>query len=99
MRKREKKENRRGINDRIADSFEGSKEVFLDVPKLTLIGNKEVSIENYKGICEYTESQLIIETKPCRICLEGDALEVRTISDEQIYIAGSISQIRFIKEE
>ena len=98
MRKRERNIEKRTFNDRVADTFEGSKEIFLDVPKLVFIGNRELSIENYKGICEYTESLLTVETKPCRIRLEGSALEVKSITGEMLYVTGEISRIEFLKE-
>ena len=99
MRKKTKSENRPKLRDRIADSFEVSKEVFLDVPKLTMIGNRELCIENYKGICEYTDKLLIIEAKPCRIRLEGSDLEVKTITEELIYVTGEFLRIEFFEGE
>ena len=97
-KRREKAENRPSLRGRIADSVDASREVFLDVTRIIIIGKGEISIENYKGIVEYTAERIILEAKPRRIRLSGSGLEVKSITDEMLYVAGDILAVEFLKE-
>lgn len=99
MRKKEKKDDKRSFRERFADSFEVSKEIFLDVPKLVFLGDRELTIENYKGFVEYTDTVLVLETNSCRLKIDGENLEVGTISTEMLYIKGIIHKVEFRKEK
>lgn len=98
-RRSEKAENRQSLRGRIADSVNASKEVFLDVTRIIIIGKGEISIENYKGIVEYTAERIVLEAKPRRIRLSGRELEVKSITDELLYVTGEILAVEFLKGE
>ena len=40
------------FRERVATSLGVSKEVFLDAPKVTMVGDMELTVENYKSIGE-----------------------------------------------
>lgn len=94
-RKKETNTEKQRLGERVANSFESSKEILLDVPKLTFIGNREVTIENYKGIVEYTDTVLLLETNPNQLKVEGINLEVKTITQEMLYVTGHIQKLEF----
>ncbi len=35
---------------------------------VTITGNREAFIENYKGILEYTTESIVLQGKNCKIC-------------------------------
>ena len=59
---------------------------------LTAIGNKEMYIENYKGILEYSEEIIRLAND---ICIYGQNLSVEEITSEDILIIGKINNIEF----
>ena len=95
---RRKKEDRKKLREIVADSVDTSKEIILDTVKIVMIGSREITVENYKGIIEYTENLIVLETKPHRLRIEGQRLEVKTISREMLYVMGKILKIQFLKE-
>lgn len=95
-RKKTEQEEKISLRERVADSFETSKEIVLDAARIIFIGNREVTIENYKGIVEYTAEKLVIETNPNRIKIEGGGLEVKTITADMLYITGKIYKTEFV---
>ncbi len=97
-RKKANPEEKAGLREHIANSFESSKEILLDVPRLVFIGNREVTVENYRGIVEYTDKLLVLEANPCRLSIEGKNLEVKTITQEMLYIKGIFSKVEFKRE-
>ena len=38
--------------------------------RVTLTGNSEAWIENYRGILEYTGERILLQAKTCQVCLE-----------------------------
>ena len=73
------------------------KDIMLDFPRVTLIGNLQLYIENHKGIIEYSSQRIRINTKSGVMRIIGKNLTIKTIVTEEIIIAGPVSQIEFIE--
>ena len=99
MRKREsKKTEKPTLRERVADGLDASKEVILDVPKIVFIGSREVVVENYKAISEYTDQRIVAESNPSGLTICGEELEIRSITREMLFITGKIRKMEFGKE-
>ena len=98
MRRHKEKENKRyTVREKVAEGFESSKELVLDVAKITLFGTKEMTVENYLGVTEYEEKTILLQAKPYAIRISGDFLEIKTMSREIIYISGNIRKFEYEK--
>lgn len=86
------------LKERLADSVDMSKEIILDSAKIIFIGPREVTVENYKSIIEYTDTKIILDSKPSKLKFEGTNLEVKTITQDFLYIIGKISKLEFQTE-
>lgn len=86
------------IKERIADAVDFSKDIILNSALIKLTGNTELSIENYKGILEYSTTVIRIKAKPKTIKICGKNLEFKTITDEVLLISGIFSQIEFVED-
>ncbi|MBE5040069.1 YabP/YqfC family sporulation protein [Ructibacterium gallinarum] len=91
------KPERPTLRERAADALDISKEVLLDTVLITCIGNREMTLENYKGIIEYTDTCIRVKAKPNAVRVTGENLELRNISRELLYITGKISEIGFCR--
>jgi len=67
----------------------------LDLPKLTLIGNVQLIIENHRGLIEFTATKTVINTSRWPITLNGRNLMVRSIMVDELVIEGIIDSISF----
>ena len=47
----------------ISEAFELPRDIIMDLPKLTVLGDKEASLLNHKGIIEYSRETIRINTK------------------------------------
>ncbi|MBE6824150.1 MAG: hypothetical protein E7513_02265 [Ruminococcaceae bacterium] len=65
-------------------------------PQLEFNGNREVVIEGSKGVIEYSEEIVRINTSLGLICFEGRSLNLRCISDSELIIDGFITKVEFI---
>lgn len=86
----------KNIKTDISDTLELPKEIMLDLPKVTLIGNIQLNIENHKGIIEYTSNQIRISSNSGMIKIQGKDLYIKTIIKEEIIITGEINTFEYI---
>ena len=80
----------------ISEALELPKDIVMDLPKITIIGNIQINISNHKGIIEYTESTLRINSSIGIIKIQGDNLELKTILLEEIIVHGDIESLEII---
>jgi sporulation protein YqfC len=83
------------IRERISNTFELPQDIVLDVSKVIVIGTGQVTVENHKGIIEYSEELIRINTGNGIIKLYGRGLSIKTILQEEIIIIGEIINIEF----
>lgn len=81
------------INSKIDSMFEIPKEVCQDIPKITSIGFEEMIIENYKGILEYEEYYVRINTSIGILDINGFNLQLEKMTGEDIKITGMIESM------
>lgn len=69
------------------------KEVYSNVPKFTITGFEEVIIENYKGILEYEDFFIRINTYMGIVNINGFNLNLETMTNDDIRVTGKIESI------
>lgn len=79
----------------LAEFFELPKEVVLDLPKLTLLGNHELFLENHRGIIEYDTSKVRVGIKNGEIVIRGSRLQIRNMVQQELSVIGSIESVEF----
>jgi len=85
---RNKKINR--ISNRINNILEVPRELTDNSPKITIIGFDEMLIENYKGILEYEEFYIKVNTSIGNININGFNLELEQVTEDDISVKGKI---------
>lgn len=61
--------------------------------KITVVSFDEILIENYKGILEYEEFFIKVQTEIGSININGFSLELEQITEDDILIKGKINSI------
>lgn len=90
------KKNIEDFKNNLSEAFELPLDITLDLPKIHIVGNKEVSIFNHKGIIEYTSHLIRINSKIGILKVIGTELEIKNILTEEILIVGNIEIIEII---
>ncbi|RKI79677.1 sporulation protein [bacterium 0.1xD8-71] len=62
---------------------------------VTITGNREAFIENYKGILEYTTESIVLQGKNCKISFEGRQMSIDYYTNEDMKISGTIDTVRY----
>lgn len=63
---------------------------------VTVTGQEEICVENYRGIIEYTDTCLLLQAKHCRLEIQGRGLCINYYTCEEMKIVGHIQQIRYV---
>ena len=87
MSKTQKRKNR------IQNILEMPKEVYTNMPKLTVVGFEEMIIENYKSILEYEEFLVRINTHIGILNINGFNLNLEKMTNDDIKITGTIESV------
>ncbi|SHE30500.1 sporulation protein YqfC [Caldanaerobius fijiensis DSM 17918] len=91
------KEDLNRVKKAFADMLDYPKDVILDMPRITMIGDIELVIDNHKGIIEY-KSDIIRLNSGCGVVrITGKNLTIKEIQPEEIYITGNITAIDFMQ--
>lgn len=90
--KKMKRKSKRTISkiDRI---LEMPQEVYSNIPKISVIGFNEMIIENFKGILEYEDYYIRINTEIGIININGYELKLENMTNDNIKVTGKIEKI------
>ena len=87
--------NKKDLKESLVNSLKLPKDMVLGMPILTMTGSQELWVENYKGIMEYTDQSILLQTKCGRICIQGCGLKIDYYTNEDMKIVGTIRCVRF----
>ena len=91
------KQPKASLKEKFSEILDLPKEIVLNIPKLTIVGNGDMMLENYKSIIEYDNNRIRINTGIGVVRITGSRLLIREITSEDIIICGEINGLEFIK--
>lgn len=80
-----------------SDFLDLPKDVVFDLPRITMIGNMQLYIENHRGVLEFSQTNLRLQLSVGELNISGKELVIRTILEEEVFIEGIIQDVQFIK--
>ena len=81
------------IKEELVESLELPKDLMYGAVLVSITGQQEVLIENYRGILEDTNNHISLQTKTCRLIIQGKQLEISYYTNQEMKITGEIKQI------
>ncbi|NLA26935.1 MAG: sporulation protein YqfC [Firmicutes bacterium] len=84
-----------GLKEVIADFFELPYEVILDLPRVTLVGNVQLYIENHRGVIVYNENQVRLSVKNGEIIVRGEGLQIKNLLEGELLVKGLIEELDY----
>ena len=88
-----KKETERTIYDIIGISGE----ILAGEPKIVITGDYLIEIYNHKGIVDFSDTYINVNTKKCIYKISGSSLEIRSISDDEVSVSGTMISVERIR--
>lgn len=95
-KKNNNKNNSSQKKESLVESLKLPKDICMGAMKVTMTGNREAWIENYRGILEYTENLILLQGKTCQVCFEGTCLSIDYYTNEDMKISGCIACVRYL---
>lgn len=76
-----------------ADILDMPQDVMYDLPRLTMIGDRQLYIENHRGVIHFSSEKLTLALSKGELEVTGSELVIRTIWTEEVFIEGIIKNI------
>ena len=86
----------RGLLQRAAETFDLPADALAGLPKLELVGDGELRVENHKGILAYGREEIHISGGGWVIKIAGEGLELRAMTGIELLITVKVSQITLV---
>ncbi|MNW25252.1 YabP family protein [compost metagenome] len=77
-----------------SEALDLPQDILLDMPRVILIGSRQLYIENHKGLMDFTSEHLLLAHAYGKLRIEGRELVITSILPEEICIEGEIIHIR-----
>ncbi len=84
---------KRNTISKIDRLLEMPQEVYTDTPKITITGFNEMIIENFKGILEYEDYYVRINTSLGIVNINGYELKLENMTNDDIKVNGKVESI------
>lgn len=83
--------------EQLAGQLTLSQEVLSGSIRMVVYGKSCIRLENYKGILDYTDTNIKILSNDGRIQIEGKRLQISYCSDVELCVMGNIRQIQYME--
>lgn len=65
-------------------------DIVAGLPKMELVGFTEFSLEPHKGLLEYADHEILLDSAAGQICVKGQNLTIKLMNQVRITVAGTI---------
>lgn len=89
-------ERRGKVRQLMTEILELPKDLVLDLPRMTLVGNVQLTLENHRGVILYTDTHIRVAVARGEIVVAGKKLTLRSILSDEIIVDGTISNVSYI---
>lgn len=81
--------------EKILSKLEFPSDISMDLPKIIVIGNREITVENHKGIVAFENSVVKINSRAGIITIKGRNFEILFIGETSMTISGTFEGISY----
>lgn len=84
------------LTNQILETCQLPKDVLSGAAVISMTGNTEILIENFKNIIKYQSDILTLQCKKNQIQILGKNLMIEFYTNEEIKVKGVISELKFM---
>lgn len=74
-------------------------DIVHDLPRITLIGDRELYIENHRGVLRFSPGRLTLALSRGLLEITGEDLSISSILGRELAVEGRIGEIKFKESE
>lgn len=92
---RNRREN--GVLNTVAELFDLPADVVAGLPRLEMVGSRQLYVEHHAGILAYSEEQIDVNTSAGVLRIRGERLSLLAMTAEELRIGGSIAAVEWVR--
>jgi sporulation protein YqfC len=81
--------------ENLAEHLDLPRDVLFNIPKISILGNNEITIENHKGIILFEDKQIKINTNIGLMSIYGSGFEILFIGGSTLTISGRFKSVAY----
>lgn len=81
--------------EELVENLELPKDLMYGAVLVSITGRQEMLVENYRGILEYNQTNISLQTKNCRLIIHGKNLNISYYTNEEMKITGIIDSVSY----
>ena len=93
----EKKREQGGILSSVAELFDLPPDVVAGLPRLELVGNRQLYLEHHTGLLAYSDTQIDANTNFGVLRVRGARLALMAMTAEELRIGGDIAAVEWMR--
>ncbi|MBD1382103.1 sporulation protein YqfC [Metabacillus arenae] len=86
------------ISNWLTKTLDMPPDVMMDLPRITMIGQIHIYIENHRGLLTFSDQELRLLLKQGQLLIKGEEFVIKTILPEEILLEGKIKQVFYLDE-
>lgn len=79
----------------VGDILDFPPDVVGEGPKITITGRRQMTVENYVSIVNFSEEEIRLETAEGEVCFQGKGLVLKVILATELKIEGELSSVSY----
>lgn len=84
------------IREAVSGSFEIPVDVAFDLPRIMILGDGSIFVENYLALAEYKRESVKLVTKLGLLEISGDDFEIRMMKQNNIALGGKFYGLKIV---
>ncbi|MEG9297237.1 sporulation protein YqfC [Mangrovibacillus sp. Mu-81] len=72
-------------------------DVMMDLPRITMIGQIHIYIENHRGLLTFTDREVRLLLKQGQLLIKGEQFVIKMILPEEILLQGKIVDVTYLE--
>ena len=93
---RNRKERSGGVLGSVAELFDLPADVVAGLPRVEMVGGRQLYVEQHNGILSYSEEQIDVNTGCGVLRLRGRGMTLMAMTAEELRIGGQIDAVEWV---
>ena len=81
----------------VAELFDLPADIVAGLPRLEMVGDRQLYLEQHMGILSYSETRIDVNTAGGVLRVTGEGLSLLAMTGEEVRIGGRIAAVEWVK--
>ena len=93
----ERKRKEHGVLNQVAELFDLPADVIAGLPRLEMVGSRQLYVEHHTGILSYSQEQIDANTSGGVLRIRGAGLSLLAMTAGELRIGGEITAVEWVR--